>query len=89
MEVSGPALFPPTLLGRQDVFHPFLVMSVQRILKLEEALDLLNSLDLDESDIEIAVLPDVSELTDEDEGDNNEVNTDEITIKDVPGSLEV
>ncbi|GFY08187.1 hypothetical protein TNCV_1356001 [Trichonephila clavipes] len=64
-------------------------MSVQRFLKLEEALELLNSLDSDESDIEIAVLPDASKLTDEDEGDGNEVNNGEIIVKDVPGSLEV
>ncbi|GFU67549.1 hypothetical protein TNCV_3239961 [Trichonephila clavipes] len=57
-------------------------MSVQRFLKLEEALELLSSLDSDEIDFEIAVLPpDASELTDEDEGDENEVNTDEILLK--------
>ncbi|GFX52003.1 hypothetical protein TNCV_4653321 [Trichonephila clavipes] len=50
-------------------------MSVQRFGKLEEALELLNSLVSDESDIEITVLPDVSELNDEDEGEENEVNT--------------
>ncbi|GFY03862.1 zinc finger protein [Trichonephila clavipes] len=56
---------------------------------LEEALELLNSLDSDESDVEIAVLPpDASELTDEDEGDENEVNTGEIIISDVAGYLE-
>ncbi|GFV90402.1 hypothetical protein TNCV_935341 [Trichonephila clavipes] len=44
--------------------------------------------DIDDSDIEIDVLPDVGELTDEDEGDDNEVNTGEIIIKDVPWSLE-
>ncbi|GFT23493.1 hypothetical protein TNCV_2017321 [Trichonephila clavipes] len=32
---------------------------------------------------------DASELTDEDEGDENEVNTGEIIVKDVPGSLEI
>ncbi|GFT53921.1 hypothetical protein TNCV_3368441 [Trichonephila clavipes] len=42
----------------------------------------------DDSDIEIAVFSDVGELTDEDEGDDNEVNTGEIIIKDVPWSLE-
>ncbi|XP_035227192.1 piggyBac transposable element-derived protein 3-like [Stegodyphus dumicola] len=63
-------------------------MSVQRFLKLEEALELFNSLDSDESEVEIVVLPpDASELTDEDEGDENEVNTGEITVTDVPGSL--
>ncbi len=42
---------------------------MQVFLKLEEALELLNSLDSDESDVEIAVLLTyVSELTDEDEG---------------------
>ncbi|GFX00921.1 hypothetical protein TNCV_4578871 [Trichonephila clavipes] len=56
-------------------------MSVQKFLKLEEALDLLNSLDSDKSDIEISVLPaiiaalaDITGLTDE-EGDDNKVNT--------------
>ncbi|GFW35426.1 hypothetical protein TNCV_2612251 [Trichonephila clavipes] len=43
-------------------------MSVQTFLKLEEALELLKSLDSDESNIEIAVLSDTNELTDEDEG---------------------
>ncbi|GFS60882.1 hypothetical protein TNCV_2002351 [Trichonephila clavipes] len=39
-------------------------MSVQRFLKLVEALELLNSLDSDESDVVIAVFPlDASELT--------------------------
>ncbi|GFV88184.1 uncharacterized protein TNCV_3243331 [Trichonephila clavipes] len=47
----------------------------------------------DESDVEIVlyhqiVPPDVSELTDEDEGDENEVNTGEIIVNDVPGCLE-
>ncbi|GFT25420.1 hypothetical protein TNCV_182461 [Trichonephila clavipes] len=63
------------------VFHPCLVISVQRFLKLKEALELLNSLDSDESDIEIsvisaiiAVLPDISELTDK-EGDDHEANS--------------
>ncbi|GFX89180.1 hypothetical protein TNCV_20761 [Trichonephila clavipes] len=64
-------------------------MSVQRFLKLEEALELLNGLDLDENDIGIAVLPDASELIDEDEGDENEVNTSKIIVKDIPGSLDV
>ncbi|GFX83403.1 uncharacterized protein TNCV_1426991 [Trichonephila clavipes] len=41
----------------------------------------------DESDIEIAVLPDARELTDEDEGDENEVNTGKTIVKDVPGIL--
>ncbi|GFS74131.1 hypothetical protein TNCV_969081 [Trichonephila clavipes] len=44
-----------------------------RFLKSEEALESLNNLDSDDSDIEFDVLPDVSELTDEDEGDDNEV----------------
>ncbi|GFV81482.1 hypothetical protein TNCV_52061 [Trichonephila clavipes] len=57
---------------------------------LEEALELLNSLDSDESDVEIAVLPlDASVLTDEDEGDENEINIGEIIIKNVPEPLEV
>lgn len=44
---------------------------MQRFLKLEEPLELLNNLDSEESDDEIAVLPpDASELTDE--GDDNE-----------------
>ncbi|GFX13250.1 hypothetical protein TNCV_2990141 [Trichonephila clavipes] len=70
-------------------------MSVQRFLKLKKALELLNSLYSDESDIEIAalpaiiaVLPDINERTD-DEGDDNEVNTSAIITKDIPGSLEV
>ncbi|GFW16959.1 hypothetical protein TNCV_2760871 [Trichonephila clavipes] len=62
-------------------------MSVKRFLKLEKALKLLNSLDSDESDVEIAMLP--PNYNDEDEGDENGVNTDEITENDVPGSLEV
>ncbi|XP_035205191.1 piggyBac transposable element-derived protein 3-like [Stegodyphus dumicola] len=63
-------------------------MSVQRFLKLEEALELFNSFDSDESEVEIAVLPpDASELTDEDEGEENEVNTGDIIVTDVPGSL--
>ncbi|GFX38114.1 hypothetical protein TNCV_3837131 [Trichonephila clavipes] len=62
-------------------------MSVQRFLKLDEALELLNSFDCD---VEITVLPpDASELTDEDDRDDNEVNTGEITVKDVSDSLEV
>ncbi|GFR20986.1 hypothetical protein TNCT_686371 [Trichonephila clavata] len=65
-------------------------MSVQRFLRLEEALELLNSSDSDESDIEIAVLPpDVNEITDENKGDQNEINTSEILVNDIPGSLEV
>ncbi|XP_035229166.1 piggyBac transposable element-derived protein 3-like [Stegodyphus dumicola] len=64
-------------------------MSVQMFLKLEEALKVFNRLDSDESEVEIAVLPpNASELTDEDEGDANEVNTGEIIVTDVPGSLE-
>ncbi|GFW98890.1 hypothetical protein TNCV_4655171 [Trichonephila clavipes] len=60
-------------------------MSAQRFLKLEEALELLNSLDSDKSDVEIAVLPpDARELTVEDEGDENEVNNGEINVNDVP-----
>ncbi|GFV34061.1 transposable element Tcb2 transposase [Trichonephila clavipes] len=38
----------------------------------------------DENNIEIAVLPDITELTNE-EGDDNEVKTSEIIIKDTPG----
>ncbi|GFT50172.1 hypothetical protein TNCV_3622291 [Trichonephila clavipes] len=65
-------------------------MSVQRFLKLEEALELFNNLDSDESDVEIAVLPpDANELTGKDEGDENEINTGEIIVNDVPGCLEV
>ncbi|GFU97890.1 hypothetical protein TNCV_3509101 [Trichonephila clavipes] len=41
----------------------------------------------EESDIKIAVLPDTSDLTEE-ERDDNEVNTSEIIIKAVPESLE-
>ncbi|XP_035209878.1 piggyBac transposable element-derived protein 3-like [Stegodyphus dumicola] len=48
-------------------------MSVQSFLKLEEALELINSLDSYESEVEIAVLPpDASELTDEDERAEND-----------------
>ncbi|GFR31067.1 hypothetical protein TNCT_725781 [Trichonephila clavata] len=44
-----------------------------KVSEVKEALQLLNSLDSDESDVEFAVLsPDASELTDE--GDENEVN---------------
>ncbi|GFW15723.1 hypothetical protein TNCV_3582211 [Trichonephila clavipes] len=65
-------------------------MSVQKFLKLEEALELLNNLDSDNIDVEISVLqPDVSELTDEDDWDGNERNIGEITEGDVPGSLKV
>ncbi|GFU46864.1 hypothetical protein TNCV_640171 [Trichonephila clavipes] len=50
-------------------------MSVQRlrkVLKLDEALELLNSSDSDEIDFEIAVLPlDANEIYDEDEWDEN------------------
>ncbi|GFS65175.1 hypothetical protein TNCV_2331 [Trichonephila clavipes] len=56
-------------------------MSVQKFLKSEEVLELLNSLDSNESDIYIAVLPDISELTDE-EGDDNEVNTTDVANED-------
>ncbi|GFX47002.1 hypothetical protein TNCV_316251 [Trichonephila clavipes] len=56
-------------------------MSVQRFWKLEEALELLNNLDSDESDNEIAVL--LSDASDE-----NEVNTGEIIVKDVYGPLD-
>ncbi|GFW67263.1 hypothetical protein TNCV_2698731 [Trichonephila clavipes] len=55
-------------------------MSLQRILKLEEVLELLNSLDSDESDIEIAVLFDASAQTDEHKGKENEVNTLDMAI---------
>ncbi|GFQ77881.1 hypothetical protein TNCT_622031 [Trichonephila clavata] len=65
-------------------------MSIQRFLKLEEALELFNSLDSDESDVEIVVLPPhASELTEEDIREDNEVNTGEIIVNDIPGSLEV
>ncbi|GFU48510.1 hypothetical protein TNCV_1398131 [Trichonephila clavipes] len=63
-------------------------MSVQRFLKLEEALELLNSLDSNEIDIEITVLPPALEPANEERGDENEVNSGEIIVKDVPGSLE-
>ncbi|GFX23359.1 hypothetical protein TNCV_4936741 [Trichonephila clavipes] len=65
-------------------------MSVQRFLNLQESLEFLNSLDSDEIDFEIALLPtDASELTDEDEWNENDVNSREITENDVPGSLVV
>ncbi|GFR09274.1 hypothetical protein TNCT_683211 [Trichonephila clavata] len=52
-------------------------------------LELLNSLDSEESEVEITVLPpEASALTEDNEGNENEVNTDDIIIKDVPGSLE-
>ncbi|GFX59109.1 hypothetical protein TNCV_936241 [Trichonephila clavipes] len=57
----------------QYPFHPCLVKSVQRFLKSQEALE-LSSLNLDESDVETAVLPpDASELSDEDEGDEKRI----------------
>lgn len=44
-------------------------MPLQRFLKLEEAVELLKRLDLDESDVELSVIPpNASEPTDEDEG---------------------
>ncbi|GFW56061.1 hypothetical protein TNCV_374671 [Trichonephila clavipes] len=50
------------------------VISVEGFLRLEEVLELLNSLNSDDIDVEIAVLPpNVSELIDEDEGNENEV----------------
>ncbi|KAF8794413.1 hypothetical protein HNY73_002396 [Argiope bruennichi] len=65
-------------------------MSMRRFLKLEGALELLNSLDKDRSDFEIAVLsPDASTLTDKGEGDDNEVNTGEIIANDIPGTVKV
>ncbi|GFX79310.1 hypothetical protein TNCV_696221 [Trichonephila clavipes] len=53
-------------------------MPMQRFLKLEEDLELSKSLYLEENNFEIAALPDAIELTDEDEGHKNEVNTSEI-----------
>ncbi|GFY19052.1 hypothetical protein TNCV_3877401 [Trichonephila clavipes] len=62
-------------------------MSVQKFLKLEEALELLNCLDSDETDFEIAVLPpNVCELTHKDEGEDNEVNSRELTENVFPGT---
>ncbi|GFQ72907.1 hypothetical protein TNCT_110721, partial [Trichonephila clavata] len=50
----------------------------------------ISSLDLYESKSEIAVLPpDARELTDEVEGDEKEINTDEIIVNDAPVSLKV
>lgn len=47
-------------------------MLIKMFLNLEEALELLNSLDLYESDVEITMLPpDVSEITEEEEDDVN------------------
>ncbi|GFV89091.1 hypothetical protein TNCV_4912901 [Trichonephila clavipes] len=46
-----------SLTDHHNVLHRCLVMSVQRFLKLEESLELLNNLDSDENDVEIAVLP--------------------------------
>ncbi|GFU90452.1 transposable element Tcb2 transposase [Trichonephila clavipes] len=68
------------------LFHPCFAMSVERFLKLDEALGLLNTLDSDERDVEVFVLPpDISGLTDEDEGHENEINTGGIIVNDVPG----
>ncbi|GFR07751.1 hypothetical protein TNCT_589091 [Trichonephila clavata] len=65
-------------------------MSVQRFLKLEEALESLNSLDSDESEVDIAVLPlDTSEPNVKDKGDDKLVNTFKITVSHVPESLEL
>ncbi|GFW35290.1 hypothetical protein TNCV_3004481 [Trichonephila clavipes] len=48
-------------------------MSVQRILKLEETLQILNSSDSYEIVVEIAMLPpNASEVSGKDEGDENE-----------------
>ncbi|GFU85537.1 transposable element Tcb1 transposase [Trichonephila clavipes] len=55
-------------------------------LKLEEALESLDSLDSDEIDVENNVLlPDASELTDKYQGDKNVVNADENNVNDVTG----
>ncbi|GFV66640.1 hypothetical protein TNCV_2594611 [Trichonephila clavipes] len=65
-------------------------MPGQRFLKLEKALESLNSSDSDESGARIVVLPpDARELTDKDKGHENEVNTSEIIGNNVPWSLEV
>ncbi|GFW19040.1 hypothetical protein TNCV_253701 [Trichonephila clavipes] len=65
-------------------------MSVQRFLELEEALDSLNSLDSDKSDVEINVLqPDAIERTDEDKKGRERVNTCKIVINNIPVSLGV
>ncbi|GFU39766.1 hypothetical protein TNCV_1949581 [Trichonephila clavipes] len=74
------------------MFYPCLLLSVHIFLKLEEALELLNSLDSDESDFEIAVLPAIIAVlpdTSDEEGDDIEVTVSESIKKDVPGSLEV
>ncbi|GFR32772.1 hypothetical protein TNCT_715181 [Trichonephila clavata] len=57
---------------------------------IEDIQDVAISLDLNDKDVEIAVFsPDASELTEEDEGYDNEVNTSVIIVNDVLGSLEV
>ncbi|GFU16896.1 piggyBac transposable element-derived protein 3 [Trichonephila clavipes] len=55
----------------------------------EEALESFNNLDSDDSDVEVAVLPPyVSEITDEDEGNKNEINTgDQIMSNEVSECL--
>ncbi|GFR33700.1 hypothetical protein TNCT_368111 [Trichonephila clavata] len=64
-------------------------MPVQRFLKLEDATESLNCLDSDGIEVEVIVLPpDVNELNDEYEGNQNEVHAGEIIVNDVPGSLE-
>ncbi|GFU68092.1 hypothetical protein TNCV_1708061 [Trichonephila clavipes] len=62
---------------------------MQIFFKLVVALELLNGLDSDENDGEISVSLHASELTDEGKWAENEVNTNEIIVKDVPGSLAV
>ncbi|GFR01561.1 hypothetical protein TNCT_431361 [Trichonephila clavata] len=70
------------------MFHPCLVISVQMFQKIGEAIELFNSLDSDESDVEIAMLS-LDTSDDEDEGNENKVSSGEIIVNDIPGYLEV
>ncbi|GFW42516.1 hypothetical protein TNCV_4257111 [Trichonephila clavipes] len=78
---SVSSLSPPTHLGAER--------EARASYKWRGGRPLLDFTLVDENFIEIAVLPDANELTDENEGYENEVNTGEIIIKDVPKSLEV
>ncbi|GFU27343.1 hypothetical protein TNCV_4518981 [Trichonephila clavipes] len=69
---------------------PLLRFVTAKVSEVRGSIRIINSLDSDEIDVEIAVLPpDANELIDKDEGDENEVNTGEITENDVPRSRKV
>ncbi|GFV20960.1 transposable element Tc3 transposase [Trichonephila clavipes] len=69
---------------------PLLSYLTAKVSEVRGSIRIINSLDSDEIDVEIAVLPpDANELIDKDEGDENEVNTGEITENDVPRSGKV